>query len=251
MSENPIECEDVGDALRLGRDLRPARAYRILFAKDHLRFRPIDVEDPLPLGRQILLAAELSPERGYSLFALLANGDFEEVRLDEPFDLRGRGTEKFIAFLTDREYKLVVNEREVKWGHPSLDGEDLYFLARPGEDEAVFLRVPGGQDQLIELTDTLDLSQPGIEKFLTAPQPHVVYRIVVNGRPRDVNKKKVTFEQVVELAFPGCGTNEKFVFSMTYMRAASKPHDGSLAPGGWVLIEKEGTVFNVTKTVRS
>lgn len=52
MSETPIKCEDVGDALRSSRDLRPALAYRILFAQDHLRFRPIEVEDPVPLGRQ-------------------------------------------------------------------------------------------------------------------------------------------------------------------------------------------------------
>ncbi len=37
-------------------------------------------------------------------------GDFEDVRLDEPFDLRGVGAERFVAFPTDRDFKFEVND---------------------------------------------------------------------------------------------------------------------------------------------
>lgn len=104
--------DDVGEAIREGRALRPANAYRIQFALENIDFRPLAVADPIPLGRQILEAAGLEPERGYSLFAIVENGDFEDVRLDEPFDLRGAGAERFVAFLTDRDFKFEVNSRE-------------------------------------------------------------------------------------------------------------------------------------------
>ena len=60
----------------------------------------------------------------------------------------------------------------------------------------------------------------------------------------------MTFEQVVQLAFPGQHA-ANVVFSMTYRHAASRPHGGELGKGGTVEVKPEGTVFNVTKTVQS
>ena len=97
--------------------------------------------DPVPLGRQILASAGLDSQDGYSLFGILPSGDFEDVRLDEPFDLRARGAERFIAFLTDRDYKLTLNNAQLEWGKPVISGAGLHTLAKPGDDEAVFLEV--------------------------------------------------------------------------------------------------------------
>lgn len=74
--------------------------------------------------------------------------------------------------------------------------------------------------------------------------------IVVNARKRTVKGRTVSFEQIVELAFPGSHEPDA-TFSMTYRHAASEPHAGELGAGGHVEVKKEGTVFNVTKTIRS
>jgi Multiubiquitin len=243
------EFEDVGEAIREGRALRRANAYRILFALENTDFRPLAVADPIPLGRQILEAAGLDPERGYSLFAIIQNGDFEDVRLDEPFDLRGAGAERFIAFLTDRDFKFEVNSHESRWGKPIISGKVLATLAKPSPDEAVFLEVRGGADLLIEPTMLIDLNAPGVERFFTAPRPPIEIVIIVNTRPRSVQGPSVTFEQIVEMAFPG-PHEANVVFSMTYRKAASMPHAGELGANGVVSIKK-GTVFNVTRTVQS
>jgi len=80
--------------------------------------------------------------------------------------------------------------------------------------------------------------------------PKPPFEITVNSRPRTVDERCVTFEQVVQLAFPGsAGAN--IVFSVTYRHAHSKPHAGELASGGSVEVQKKGTVFNVTKTIQS
>ena len=73
--------------------------------------------------------------------------------------------------------------------------------------------------------------------------------IIVNARPYTVTDPEVTFEQVVQFAFPGAH-EANVVFSMTYRHAASKPHAGELGPGGVVEVKKD-TVFNVTRTVQS
>jgi hypothetical protein len=249
-TEEPLDFDDLGEALREGRALRPARGYRIRFAQDGLNFRDLDVADPVPLGRQILAAAGRDPHDGYSLFAILPSGDFEDVRLDEPFDLRERGTERFVAFQTDRDFKLTLNDHQLEWGKPAIGGVILYTLANIGEDEAVFLEVRGGEDRLIEPADLIDLTAPSIERFITAPRPPKTFEIIVNSRPREVDEKQVTFEQVVQLAFPG-PHETNVVFSMTYRHAASTPHAGELGAGGSVEVKKKGTVFNVTRTVQS
>jgi hypothetical protein len=245
-----LDYDDIGEAVRDGRPLRPARGYRILFAREGLDFRPLDVADPVPLGRQILAHAGLDPRNGYSLFAILAGGDFEDVRLDEPFDLRKREAERFVAFQTDRDYKLTLDDRQLAWGKPAIGGTALYTLAKVGDDEAVFLEVRGGEDRLIEPGDMIDLTAPGIERFITAPRPAPDFAIVVNSRPRTVPARRVTFEQVVQLAFPG-QHDPNVVFSMTYRHAASTPATGELGAGGAVDVKKKGTVFNVTRTVQS
>ena len=60
---------------------------------------------------------------------------------------------------------------------------------------------------------------------------------------------KVSFEEIVQLAFPGFHAPD-VAFSMTFRHAASEPHAGELGPGGHVKV-KDGTIFNVTKTIRS
>jgi len=245
-----LDFDDLGEALREGRVLRPARGYRIRFAQDDLNFRNLDIADPVPLGRQILTVAGRDPLDGYSLFAILPSGDFEDVRLDEPFDLRERGAERFVAFLTDRDFKLTLNDHQLEWGKPAIGGAALYALANIGDNEAVFLEVRGGEDRLIEPADLIDLTAPGIERFITAPKPPKTFEIIVNSRPREVEAQQVTFEQVVQLAFPG-PHETNVVFSMTYRHAASTPHAGELGAGGSVEVKKKGTVFNVTRTVQS
>lgn len=74
--------------------------------------------------------------------------------------------------------------------------------------------------------------------------------ITVNGRRRTVPDDGVSFEEVLELAFPGPHTDPNVVFSMTYRHAAQHPSAGELAPGGMVKV-KTGSVFNVTRTVKS
>lgn len=240
------DIEDIGAAVREGRPVRPARAYRIAVSDQSLAFRPITVSDPVPLGRQILEAAGYQNIDEYGLFAILPGGDFEDVRPDETFDLRGKGAERFVAFRSDRDFRLSLNGHELRWGEPAIAGAALYTLANPTDDQAIYLDTRGGEDRLIEPGDRIDLTQPGAERFVTAARR---YEITVNTRPRTVTGSLVTFDQIVQLAFPG--THDSNVeFTMTYRHAASTPPSGELGAGGTVRV-KNGTIFNVTRTVRS
>lgn len=216
-----------------------------------LNFKRINLEDPMPTGRQILAAAGFTDQVDYILCAILSIGDFEEVRLDETFDLRGTGVQRFIAFQTDRTYRLTLNGHSLLWGEPTLLGSILYGLAEVGQDEAVFADIRGGTDRLVAPCDIIDLSKPEVERFITAKHPNPSYEIIVNTRAEEVSNALVTFEQVVQLAFPGASEEASVCFSMIFRHAKSIPHSGELSRGGVVEIKRKGTMFNVTRTVQS
>ena len=184
-TEELLDYDDLGDALREGRALRPARGYRFRFAQGDLNFQSRQVSDPVPLGRQLLEAGGLGPA-----------GRLQPVRHPALGRLRGRaaeralrparaGAERFVAFLTDRDFKLTLNDRRAALGQA---GHQRHAALRPRQalatGEGVFLEVRGGEDRLIEPGELIDLTQPGIERFITA---RLTFEIIVNSRPRTVN----------------------------------------------------------------
>lgn len=167
--DDRIPIEDVGAAIRENRGLRPADLYRIVVLDDQLNERYLDLSDPVPTARQILQTAAVRPVEDYSVYAILPSGDFEDLRLDETYDLRGRGAERFVIFQTDRAFKFTIDDRQLEWGKPNISGRVLKSLADvPTDTYDVYLEVRGGgQDVLIRDADLIDLSKPGIERFIT------------------------------------------------------------------------------------
>jgi len=242
-------AEDLRCAVREGRTLDNVTSFAVEIGDENLNFKRVRIDDPVPLGRQILDAADYPDNGDVSLFAIVRGGDFEDIRLDEKVDLRRRGVERFIAFCSDRDFRFELNDAQLQWGKPIISQTVLRRLAKAGEDEAVFLEVKGGQDQLIEPDDLVDLSQPGVERFFTAPMPATGYEITINSRLHILEDPVITFEQVIRLAFPD-EQDPLIIYSMTYRFAASQPSSGDLSPGQSIRI-KTGTQINVTPTGRA
>ncbi len=80
------------------------------------------------------------------------------------------------------------------------------------------------------------------------PGQHKQYTIYVNGRTRTVTGHRLTYAQVVELAFPDDPKDGSLLYTVAY----ANPHgrDGTLAEGQDVVLH-EGMSFNVGKTNRS
>lgn len=69
--------------------------------------------------------------------------------------------------------------------------------------------------------------------------------LIVNGTPEVWTDNDITYEQVVQLAFPG---EIGFLYTVTYSNEHGK--DGTLAPEQKTSV-KDGTVFTIGKTNRS
>jgi multiubiquitin len=74
--------------------------------------------------------------------------------------------------------------------------------------------------------------------------------IVVNGREKTVSSKELTFQQVVELAFPTPPPGGNIMYTITYRKGDDTKPEGSLLEGQTVKV-KNGMIFNVTPTDKS
>lgn len=76
------------------------------------------------------------------------------------------------------------------------------------------------------------------------------FDIIVNGRTHTVEQDEVTFDEVVDLAYPEGGRGELISYTVLFYEAGGREQDGGLNEGEKVKV-KDGTVFNVTRTDRS
>lgn len=76
------------------------------------------------------------------------------------------------------------------------------------------------------------------------------FTIIVNGRPKPVEQKELSFDDVVKLAFPTPPPGGNIVFTVTFRGADQDPSQGTLVAGGTVIV-KDGTRFDVTATDKS
>ena len=83
------------------------------------------------------------------------------------------------------------------------------------------------------------------------PQGHArQVTIIVNGRPKVVNKVEFSFEEIVLLAFPNATFGPDFEYTVTYTKGHNDNKEGTLTAGQHVKV-KEGMIFNVTETNKS
>ncbi len=70
-----------------------------------------------------------------------------------------------------QEYKVQIDKDFFEAPSSRMTGRELLELAdkKPAEGFAIYLKVKGGQPERIDLDQKIDLSQPGVERFVTLP----------------------------------------------------------------------------------
>ena len=197
-----------------------------------------------PTGRHVREAAGAVPADEYVLI-LARGGGTRSVGLDEVVDLRGSGPAVFRSFLSDRAFMLTVDGRGFEWGAPELPVDELRAYAGVPSDYEVVLEVGGGT--VVEQGD-VPLGGHGSERVFTRPRGSTT--IVVNGRRRTVAGARVSFEELVALAFATPPTGHDVQFTVQYARGPADRPTGTLVEGQSVKV-REGMEFDVTSTNRS
>lgn len=83
-----------------------------------------------------------------------------------------------------------------------------------------------------------------------ADKHHKEITIVINGTTKTIQKERLTFEEVIALAFDNPPTGDGVQFTVQYSRGHSDKPKGTLVEGQSVQT-KDGMEFDVTPTNRS
>ena len=89
-----------------------------------------------------------------------------------------------------------------------------------------------------------------METDTEAPKVKPAVTIIVNGKPKTVTAKELSFDDLIELAFDPVPTGPQVMFTITYRRGRGNKPDGTRVAGESVKVKK-GMIFNVTATDKS
>lgn len=75
-------------------------------------------------------------------------------------------------------------------------------------------------------------------------------KIIINGREFEVEKRKITFEEIIQLGLGEYNPSENTVYTVSYSKGEDKKPKGQLVVGEKVMV-KDGMIFNVSRTNKS
>lgn len=143
--------------------------------------------------------------------------------------------------------RIHIDQKPVESPNPTT-GVALRALGNIAHAVALFHEVTGNQEDPLVPNDLEPIRLVEDEHFHSGPERDIT--IIVNGRKKVVSKRKLSFDQVVALAFNPVPTGPNILFTITYRHGPKVNPEGTLTKGETVRI-KEGMVFNVTQTDKS
>jgi hypothetical protein len=75
--------------------------------------------------------------------------------------------------------------------------------------------------------------------------------IIVNGRDKIVEKKKISYEEIIVLAFGSYDPNPNIEYTVTYSKGDNPHKPKGILEKGESNMVKKGMIFNVTRTDKS
>jgi hypothetical protein len=211
-------------------------------------FLDVHFDDRKVTGAEIAQAAGAHPVEDYVVLAQLPTWELETVRPTETIDLtkasrffviKGDGTERFFA-----------DGIALEWPRKVITGEDIKRLAgKDDENVELLLEREAQPDKLIDDDDDVRIGSAGVEKFHTRPA-QVNVTIFVNTRATPWTKRKISFEDLVKIAYPTPPPGQQIVYTVTFFDGPPRRPEGSLSAGESVRV-REGMAFNVKFTDKS
>jgi len=145
-----------------------------------------------------------------------------------------------------KSYKFKINGgKPYSWPTPIINEADIRRIGQVPDDEDLYLDLPGHwRDALIERGANIDLSAPGMDKFITRKKGHEYEcTIYINSKAFKYDQPTISYEQVASLAY-GKDYDPNRVYSMAYSKGPSENVEGLMSKGKVVYVTN-GMEFDV------
>lgn len=142
-----------------------------------------------------------------------------------------------------------IDEKPYESANPTT-GEALYKLGHVPLGYDLFREVWGDREVPIVENDDEPVHLRENEHFHSGPEQPRKYTIIVNGQQKVVTTRKVSFQEIVKLAFPTPPTGTNILYTVSYEDGPRVNPQGSLKEDQSVVV-KNWMIFNVTATDKS
>lgn len=215
---------------------------------ENFEFQSVTFDDQKVTGAQVADAAGAHPVEDFTVLAQFPNFELETLRPTELvvlnkvtrfFVIKGSGTDRFL-----------VDGLNLEWPKKVITGLTIKRLVGKDDDDIELVQeLENEADRVIEDEDEVRIGSGGTEKFKTRPAK-VDVKIIVNAREKKWEKKKISFDQVVKLAYPTPPAGQCIVYTVTFHNGPRANPEGTMTEGDKVKV-KDGMVFNVQYTDKS
>lgn len=148
----------------------------------------------------------------------------------------------------NRVLELTINGKKYEWNQQYITGAEIRRLGHIVKDEEIFLAVKKPwEDEPIPDDKSVNLARPEIEHFYSKVKE---IAIVVNGTPHKWAKEKISFKEVIVLAFGQYIDKPTMVYTVAYEDGPKQNPEGSMFAGQEVFV-KHKMIFNASATDKS
>ena len=148
----------------------------------------------------------------------------------------------------NRVLELTLNSKKYKWDQQYITGAEIRRLGNIPHDDEIFLAVKKPwEDEPIPDDKQVNLARPEIEHFYSKAKEVI---IMVNGTPHKWTKEKISFKEVIVLAFGQYIDKATMVYTVAYEDGPKQNPEGSMFTGQEVFV-KHKIIFNATATDKS
>lgn len=148
--------------------------------------------------------------------------------------------------MNQTQTRIHLDQRPLMSPNPTT-GEALYRLAGVPAHHELYREITGDVEDVAipNAAETIQLAED--EHFHTGLR---VITLIVNGKKRQTDKKRLTFDEVVRLAFDPVPTGPNVMFTVAYRNGPRQNPEGTMKEGSTVKV-REGMKFDVTPTDKS
>jgi len=152
-------------------------------------------------------------------------------------------------FYIRRPFEFVINNTTCKWHKQYISAEELRKIGMIDPEQEVYIQAGQPAGELVTNDVRIDLAQPGLERFFSKKK-ETDYTFIVNGRGKQWNKERISFDEAVVLAFGKLDQSQSRAYTITYSRGMEPKPEGIMVKENEIRV-KDKMIFNVTATDKS
>lgn len=211
-------------------------------------FRDTLFPDRKVTGMQIAEAAGAHPVEDFVILQQLKTFELETLRPTELVDLTKPAN--FFVIRGDGTYRFFVDGLSLEWPRKTVTGLTVKRLVgKANEETELVLEREDEPDRVIADDEEVRIEAEGVEKLNTRPA-RIHLTILVNTREREWTKRRISFSELVAIAFPAPPTGQNIVYTITYFDGPPARPEGTLTEGASTKV-KDRMAFSVKFTDKS